>query len=99
MTEAPDPYPDFPDDEDDSSVEDDGVEGRADQLHEGPQDAYSEAVADQVRTGDARVDDVLASLAELDDRPVRGHAAVFEQAHERLRAALDPDHQPARESA
>ena len=99
MTEAPDPYPDFPDDEDDSSSEDDGVEGRADQLHEGLQDGDREPVADEVRTGDTRVDDVLASLAELDERPVREHAAVFELAHERLRAALDPYHQSARESA
>jgi len=47
--------------------------------------------ADVVRTGDARVDAVLESLAELDDRHVREHAAVFEQAHEQLRAALEPD--------
>ena len=95
MTEAPDPYPDFPDDEDDSSVEDDGVEGRADQLDEGRRHGHGEQVADEVRTGDARVDDVLASLAELEERPVGEHAAVFEQAHERLRAALDPDRESA----
>ena len=33
----------------------------------------------------------LAS-AWLDDRPVAEHVAVFEQAHERLRRALDPGH-------
>jgi len=94
MTEAPDVYPDFPDDEVDSSAEDDGVEGRADQPDEGQQ-GHREPLADEVRTGDGRVDDVLASLAELDERPVREHAAVFEQAHERLRAALDPDRESA----
>jgi hypothetical protein len=34
------------------------------------------------------VDDVLASLDGLDDLPVREHVAVFERAHEQLRAAL-----------
>jgi hypothetical protein len=40
-------------------------------------------------TGDAAVDEVLASVAALDDRPVDEHVAVFEQAHDRLRRALD----------
>ena len=39
--------------------------------------------------GDAAVDEVLASVAALDDRPVDEHVAVFEQAHDRLRRALD----------
>ena len=43
-------------------------------------------------TGVAVVDDVLASVQALDDRPVEEHVAVFEQAHERLRRALDPGH-------
>ena len=43
-------------------------------------------------TGLAAVDDVLASVRELDGRPVEEHVAVFEQAHERLRRALDPGH-------
>lgn len=42
-----------------------------------------------VRTGDERVDGVLDSLAGLDDLPVADHVAVFERAHEELRAALD----------
>jgi hypothetical protein len=91
MTEAPDVYPDFPDDEDDESVQDDGVEGLAEQPDEGQQHGHRERAADEVRTRDVRVDDVLASLAELEGRPVKEHAAVFERAHERLRAALDPD--------
>jgi hypothetical protein len=41
------------------------------------------------RTGVEEVDDVLASLGGLDDRPVDEHPSVFEHAHERLRQALD----------
>jgi hypothetical protein len=40
-------------------------------------------------TGIAEVDAVLASLDGLADQPVAGHVAVFEQAHDRLRRALD----------
>jgi hypothetical protein len=40
-------------------------------------------------TGNAVVDDVLASVAALADRPVEEHVAVFEQAHDQLRRALD----------
>lgn len=40
-------------------------------------------------TGVEEVDDVLASLQALDGSPVEEHPAVFEQAHERLRHALD----------
>ena len=84
MTEAPDVYPEFPDD-DAVESDDQGVEGRL----------RGEAEAEQVRTGDTRVDAVLASLDGLDDRPVSEHAAVFEQAHEQLRAALEPDRESA----
>lgn len=41
-----------------------------------------------VRTGHPDVDEVLGSLDALDDRPVSEHVAVFEAAHDRLRAAL-----------
>ncbi|QIK76424.1 hypothetical protein [Nocardioides piscis] len=44
------------------------------------------------RSGGSAVDDVLASMQGLADRPVHEHVAVFEQAHERLRRALDPRH-------
>jgi hypothetical protein len=43
-------------------------------------------------TGVSAVDDVLATVRALDGRPVEEHVAVFEQAHERLRRALDPGH-------
>ena len=39
-------------------------------------------------TGHARVDAVLESLEGLEDRPVAEHVAVFEAAHEDLRAVL-----------
>jgi hypothetical protein len=89
MTEVPDVYPDFPDDEDSGESDDQGVEGRL------ADEADSWAHGDVVRTGDARVDAVLDSLTGLDDRHVREHAAVFERAHEELRAALEPDRAPA----
>ena len=40
-------------------------------------------------TGVAEVDAVLASLDGLADQPVADHVQVFEQAHDRLRRALD----------
>jgi hypothetical protein len=39
-------------------------------------------------TGNETVDTVLASLEQLDDLPAADHVAVFESAHDRLRAAL-----------
>lgn len=50
-------------------------------------------------SGDALVDEVLADLEALDQRPVSEHVAAFESAHERLRSALaDAGHEtvPAR---
>ena len=44
---------------------------------------------DPVRTGVDGVDAVLRSVEDLDDVPVDEHVAVFEQAHEQLRGALD----------
>ena len=41
------------------------------------------------RTGVEEVDEVIASLQGLDERPIEEHPAVFERAHERLRQALD----------
>jgi hypothetical protein len=40
-------------------------------------------------TGVEEVDDVLTSLQALEASPVEEHPALFEQAHERLRQALD----------
>jgi len=47
-----------------------------------------EPAPDAPRTGHPEVDAVLGSLEELGDRPVEEHVAVFEAAHDRLRAAL-----------
>jgi hypothetical protein len=50
----------------------------------------------EMGTGVASVDGVVAAVAGLEDRPVDEHVAVFEDAHERLRRALDdtPDDTP-----
>jgi hypothetical protein len=44
--------------------------------------------AEPERTGHPDVDAVIASLDGLEGRPVSEHVAVFESAHDRLRAAL-----------
>lgn len=49
------------------------------------QDEGAEPVA---LTGHEAVDAVLRSLDDLADRPVEEHVAIFESAHETLRAAL-----------
>lgn len=40
-------------------------------------------------TGVAEVDEVVEVVTRLDGRPVAEHVAVFEDAHDRLRRALD----------
>jgi len=52
---------------------------------------------ERVRTGEDRVDAVIAAIEALGDQPVNGHVAVFEQAHDELRRALDgtPHDDPA----
>lgn len=48
-------------------------------------------------TGNAQIDEVVASLSGLDDRPLEEHVAVFEAAHEALRSALsDAGREPGR---
>jgi hypothetical protein len=85
MTEAPDDYSDLPADDDEVTLADEGVEGRADGLDG----------EEAVRTGDPRVDEVLASMDALHELPVGEHAAVFEAAHDDLRSALEPDRETA----
>lgn len=51
--------------------------------------ATDSQATDTETTGNDVVDDVLASMRTLDERPVDEHVAVFEQAQERLRGALD----------
>ncbi|WP_193608043.1 hypothetical protein [Nocardioides lijunqiniae] len=52
---------------------------------------------ERVRTGEERVDSVVAAIEQLRDRPVDEHVAAFEQAHDELRRALDdvPPQDPA----
>ena len=46
-------------------------------------------------TGHQGVDDVVASLDQLDDLPVADHVQVFESAHDRFRDALSAGNEPA----
>lgn len=39
-------------------------------------------------TGDARVDEAVAQLGQLDDAPLEEHPAVLGQVHDRLRGVL-----------
>ena len=45
--------------------------------------------AERVRTGVDGVDQVLAAVEGLEERPLEEHVGVFEMAHEQLRRALD----------
>ncbi|HUK68185.1 MAG TPA: hypothetical protein VLW50_05440 [Streptosporangiaceae bacterium] len=47
------------------------------------------ASATAAATGDPRVDEALARLANLDGLPDSGHVEAFEQAYVRLRGLLD----------
>lgn len=53
--------------------------------HQAATDASDESF---METGNPAVDEVLRSLDGLQQRPVEEHVAVFEAAHEALRAAL-----------
>lgn len=54
-----------------------------------PHDAApGEDVSSPELTGHEAVDGVLRSLEDLGDKPVEEHVAIFESAHEQLRAAL-----------
>lgn len=47
------------------------------------------ATPERVRTGADRVDDVIRSVEELEERPIEEHVGVFESAQVQLRRALD----------
>jgi hypothetical protein len=50
---------------------------------------------ERVRTGMADIDEVIAAVEELEDRPIEEHVGVYETAHDRLRRALDRPSDPA----
>ena len=56
--------------------------------------AEGAAEPEQVRTGVPQVDEVIAAVEELEERPIEEHVGVFEAAHDRLRRALDA-HEPS----
>jgi hypothetical protein len=45
--------------------------------------------AEPTGTGVDRVDEVVAAVEQLEDRPIEEHVGVFERAHDELRRALD----------
>lgn len=53
------------------------------------QSPESPAPEQPLRTGEERVDDVIAAVEQLEERPLEEHVGVFEHAHEELRRALD----------
>ena len=53
-----------------------------------PEDESQEGSPAGGETGNEAVEEVVRSLDDLDGRPVEEHVAVFESAHETLRAAL-----------
>lgn len=67
-------------------------QGAADESAPDEADSAAGDGSEATSTGVSAVDRVLASVRALDGRPVEEHVAVFEQAHERLRRALDPGH-------
>lgn len=60
-------------------------------------DATPEAAPEpeRVRTGVRGVDDVIAAVESLEERPLEEHVGVFETAHSELRRALDDTGEPA----
>lgn len=54
-----------------------------------PSSRPSTAPAAEEITGDARVDEALAHLADLGDEPGAGHVDAFEHVHRRLHGMLD----------
>ena len=44
---------------------------------------------ERVRTGSARVDEVIRAVEELEERPIEEHVGVFESAQVQLRRSLD----------
>lgn len=50
--------------------------------------------SEPARTGVPGVDEVIAAVEELEERPLEEHVGVFEAAHDQLRRALDA-HEPS----
>lgn len=67
-----------------------------DEHPEGPDPRQAGRPEAAPRTGVPDVDAVLDDVESLEDRPVDEHVAVYEQAHERLRRALEGTDGPDR---
>ncbi len=68
--------------------EDDGEHAAATESQDDGRVAAYDGGQDPVPTGHQAVDEVLRTMQGLQHRPVDEHVAVFEAAHEKLRAAL-----------
>lgn len=87
---------DLPDEATDAETVDDRVDEPAAELDEERREALLQDTPEEtaaravglVETGNASVDEVIASLEGLDNVPVDEHVALFEQAHEQLRRTL-----------
>lgn len=64
-------------------------------LHDDDATAQAAPEPERVRTGVRGVDDVIAAVESLDERPLEEHVGVFETAHSELRRALDDTDDPA----
>ena len=56
---------------------------------DGGTDEGTDEGTERLRTGVPGVDEVIAAVEELEERPVEEHVGVFETAHDQLRRALD----------
>jgi hypothetical protein len=71
---------------------DPSAEPESESLDQPFEDGEPDAPApERVRTGVDRVDEVIRSVEQLEERPIEEHVGVFEAAHGALRRALD-DH-------
>lgn len=57
-------------------------------MTENPQTGQTGQTEAEELTGHPLVDEVLETMRGLQDRPVEEHVAIFEAAHEKLRATL-----------
>jgi hypothetical protein len=58
---------------------------------DGAEEDLGPSSPEPLETGIPEVDAVIASVDQLDDRPLDEHLAGFERAHQALRSALDAD--------
>ena len=70
-------------------AEDHAPDGAVDDVVDDAEPQAAPQESERVRTGVGSVDEVIAAVEELEERPVEEHVGVFEAAQDRLRRALD----------